>query len=181
MYLFYVVEKMMVIAEAGLKQTIREAWLKILDGLLVMDLSFGYDEPDFQEALNTWRDFGTTIGLREADMRTEVARLQQVETGGLIGCSWVRCPLNLCDEVSTTREFLRCATCRKVRNFAVSTFVRLTTSTYAPGTVLYLALPEIVSGKPTPYALALTSFLRDWLEGNHRLLCMPHSSGARNT
>lgn len=119
--------------------SIQKSWLKVLRNLhaLAAPVDFGAQE--------MWREVGMRLNLDEEALFRHEAALQMTEMGGLAGCSWWRCPLNLRDDSSATREMLRCCGCGKVRCLSYD-LVR--TDEQNAGSILYTPLPKIVSATP---------------------------------
>lgn len=95
--------------EADVRGLFPPAWFQVFDGLLALKLAA---EPRRSEAIKVWRSFGQTLKVNEDRERMRYATLRSDEMGGLVGCSWLRCPLNGCRIV---QEVLRCSGCKAVR------------------------------------------------------------------
>lgn len=95
----------------------RKVWFEVLGNLDALDLATSRENPELRLGLKQWREFGEYLEFKEDSMMADAATRRRVNTGGLTGCSWLRCPLNGCSDLPLSREMLRCCRCRKVRAF----------------------------------------------------------------
>lgn len=99
---------------------VKSPWLQILDGYSTLerccdDVDIHGNSLPYSTGMSIWKQFGALLGFREDEVRRELASGTSANTGALMGCSWVRCPLY--EEVGYLpgREPMRCSRCRMVR------------------------------------------------------------------
>lgn len=88
-----------------------------MDGLLALDRAATSRNPELREAVKTWREFGVKLLIDDEQYRREIAAERRIVMDGLVGCSWLRCPLNDCDAAPHGRDMERCSRCKAVRPF----------------------------------------------------------------
>jgi len=104
-------------ADPSLDNIVKPAWLHILDSILAIGRTKGFDNDrtgpcSIRERVELWRRFGSHLGLDEVAVRQEMADLRSVKMGRLMACGWAQCPVF---EVPMGKELLRCSTCRTVQ------------------------------------------------------------------
>lgn len=128
-----------------LDQHVRTVWVDVLDGLVAVERASGVSDPgsgdlQLRHHLNLWTLSGVGMGLKGEELRRERALERSAEMGGLVGCSWLRCPVF---EAITQREVMRCPQCQKVH---VPSDLSIRSGPYAifSGPVLRESLPTAV-------------------------------------
>lgn len=71
--------------------------------------------PKHERNLRLWQAVGLGLELDEDSLRQELASSRSAEMGGLVGSSWVRCPLFESFCMVSGREPERCSRCKAVR------------------------------------------------------------------
>lgn len=145
-FLIGIVKRLTLNANAPITISVRRSWLQVLQDLQALELVAKTEEvEEFEEAIQMWRECGQTLGLEEDALVKERTDLQRSETDGSIGCSWMRCPLHLRDDIPSSRQMRRCSGCKAVRDFRrVDTECWLTCFELL-GAVLHVALSTAVS------------------------------------
>lgn len=69
---------------------------------------------EFKENIRVWRLFGQKLQIDETRFRGELSAEWGLAVHGLLGCSWMRCPLYQCLDSPLEREMMRCSKCRRV-------------------------------------------------------------------
>lgn len=120
---------------------IEEPWLLITDNLRAMARNGSECSSQYRKRLAAWRQFGKQCGVNEQSLRRQVAKLQKAKMGILLGCSWLRCPLNGVEESIPVRGFMTCSQCYTV---GCSSLCLAAAAHICPGTILQLILSTIV-------------------------------------
>lgn len=129
-----------------------------------------------EDALRNWREFGQAIGIDEDAHRQNDAEKRRLAAEGLLGCSWLKCPLYRTELGVPGRPSLTCSGCRKVSEYFFEALVCcLSRSHYfnRPNT----AVLTVNEGERSYVALVAAPVLsyfvlhRDWKEGDHKGRC----------
>lgn len=98
-------------------------WLQVVDHLRALQHASHHRphsvlttlETGYERRVGAWVGLGRRLGLDESTLRQEATNAWKAKTGGLVGCSWIRCPLHEVDGGMPGREPLVCCRCRSVR------------------------------------------------------------------
>lgn len=99
--------------DARLSESVKAAWFSALDGFVALVRSS--DKPKYRVALKEWREFGDRLEVDETEARLQETRSRVNITNGLLGCDWLRCPLQKELNSVPQREMMRCSGCLMVR------------------------------------------------------------------
>lgn len=117
-----------------------------------------------ERRLGTWREFGKSIRIDEAQLREAEVEKRTEKMGGLLGCGWFKCPSFRTPYNVPGRELLACSGCRKVRRVCL----------------VRASLP--VSSTPYRHSIAHSSVNESWcLPYYMRSLQLIHSPGTGRT
>lgn len=100
----------------SLANHVKHGWLHVMDGLVAIKRSTGSGG---EESIPLWETFGQLLGMDVNAARQEDASTRSSEVEGLLGCYWLRCPLNG-PVVDPVREMMLCKQCRMVRISRIS-------------------------------------------------------------
>lgn len=110
------------IDQEKVRDYIEQPWLQVTDNLVALrhgdswlSIKSGNVDSSYKDRLVMWRKFGSEVGLDEDGLRQARARTQKATMGGLVGCSWIRCPLHEVDGGLVGRELMACTRCYSVR------------------------------------------------------------------
>jgi len=68
--------------------------------------------PDYNLAFDVWIRFGKSVGIDKDAVLDEEADRRKKAMGGLVGCSWLKCPLFRDEIVAPRRKMLKCSRCK---------------------------------------------------------------------
>lgn len=97
------------------RTAVRSNWLHVMDGLLALDRATASQNLELREAVKTWKEFGVKLLIDDQQYRREIASQRSDVMDGVVGCSWLRCPLNDCDDAPFGRDMEQCSRCKAVR------------------------------------------------------------------
>lgn len=99
------------------RQDVQQPWLSVLDNFLAVPRAHPSDlDPStvsYEDRIIVWRELGRRFGIEESTVRQEATVIQRAQTEGLLGCSWLRCPL-YGDSDIIGREIMICSRCYAV-------------------------------------------------------------------
>lgn len=108
----------------AMKLSIKPMWLHVWECLVdaantpkppAENKSESSSTQDFALSFDFWIKFGGYLGIDKDDLLKEEAELRKKAMNGLVGCSWVKCPLFRDETVGAKRKMLKCTRCRAVR------------------------------------------------------------------